>query len=56
MSLFSRRSERTPLDGVDAVLADLVRPGDLLLTLGEGDITTVGPRLLERLAASSVEG
>ncbi|GAA1733205.1 UDP-N-acetylmuramate--L-alanine ligase [Aeromicrobium alkaliterrae] len=44
-------SEGGPIDRLDAVLADLVRPGDLLLTLGAGDITRVGPRLLERLGA-----
>ncbi|KAF4408402.1 MULTISPECIES: UDP-N-acetylmuramate--L-alanine ligase [Streptomyces] len=32
------------------VLRDLVRPGDLVLTMGTGDITTVGPRLLDELA------
>jgi len=42
-------SEGGPVADLDGVLADIVRPGDLLLTLGAGDITTVGPRLLERL-------
>jgi UDP-N-acetylmuramate--alanine ligase len=32
-------------------LAELVRPGDLVLTLGAGDVTTLGPRLLELLQA-----
>ena len=49
-------SEGGPVVGLDAVLADLVPPGDLLLTLGAGDITTVGPRLLDRLAATPVDG
>jgi UDP-N-acetylmuramate--alanine ligase len=31
-------------------LADLVRPGDLVLTLGAGDITMVGEETLERLS------
>ncbi|MFK5633806.1 UDP-N-acetylmuramate--L-alanine ligase [Ornithinimicrobium sp. LYQ103] len=31
------------------VLRDLVRPGDLVVTVGAGDVTTVGPRLLELL-------
>lgn len=30
-------------------LASLVRPGDLVVTVGAGDVTTVGPRLLELL-------
>lgn len=30
-------------------LADLVRPGDLVLTLGAGDVTEVGPALVSRL-------
>ena len=35
-------------DAPDA-LAALVRPGDLVLTLGAGDVTTVGPALAQRL-------
>jgi UDP-N-acetylmuramate--alanine ligase len=35
------------------VLARLVRPGDLVLTMGAGDVTTVGPRLLAVLAERS---
>ena len=38
-----------PVVGLADVLVDVVRPGDLLLTLGAGDVTTVGPALLERL-------
>ncbi len=34
-----------------AALLELVRPGDLVLTLGAGDITLVGPLLLDELAA-----
>ena len=48
------------LDGAEAIsggdilglperLAELIRPGDLLLTLGAGDITTVGPKVLDLL-------
>jgi UDP-N-acetylmuramate--alanine ligase len=36
-------------------LAALVRPGDLVLTLGAGDITMVGEETLERLADGAVE-
>jgi UDP-N-acetylmuramate--alanine ligase len=39
------------LDEALSRLAELVRPGDLVLTLGAGDVTTVGPRLLELLRA-----
>ena len=31
------------------LLTDLAEPGDLVLTMGAGDITAVGPQLLERL-------
>ena len=37
-----------------AVLADLVRPGDLVITLGAGDVTLVGPELARLLAPSDV--
>ena len=39
-----------PVDQLHRVLLDELRDGDLLLTLGAGDITTVGPRVLEGLA------
>ena len=45
------RAHGTPATYVEAVgdapavLAGLVRPGDLVLTLGAGDVTTVGPAL-----------
>ena len=39
------------LRAVPAVLARTAAPGDLVLTLGAGDVTTVGPRLLELLDA-----
>jgi UDP-N-acetylmuramate--alanine ligase len=37
------------LRDIAALLADLVRPGDLVLTTGAGDVTQVGPALLDRL-------
>jgi UDP-N-acetylmuramate--alanine ligase len=36
---------RTP-----AELVERARPGDLVLTLGAGDVTLVGPEVLELLA------
>lgn len=39
------------LDDLAAELARRARPGDLVLTLGAGTITTVGPRVLELLRA-----
>jgi UDP-N-acetylmuramate--alanine ligase len=32
---------------------DISRPGDLILTLGAGDVTHLGPELLRRLAAGT---
>jgi UDP-N-acetylmuramate--alanine ligase len=40
------------VDDVPVALAGLVRPGDLVLTLGAGDITTVGPLLVSLLEAA----
>jgi UDP-N-acetylmuramate--alanine ligase len=40
-----------PVEGLAAVLFPELRPGDLLLTLGAGDITTVGPEVLAALGA-----
>lgn len=35
---------------VPGLLAGLTRPGDLVLTLGAGDVTEIGPLVLERLS------
>jgi UDP-N-acetylmuramate--alanine ligase len=35
------------IDAIVAALPEIVRPGDVLLTLGAGNITTVGPRFLD---------
>lgn len=43
------------LDGLPALLTELVRDGDLLLTLGAGDITTVGPKVLALLQKGDEE-
>ena len=41
-----------PVETLAELLVPELQPGDLLLTLGAGDITTVGPRVLALLAAS----
>ncbi len=52
-----RRATRVPvhvvrsLDDVPAVTARLVRPGDVVLTLGAGSVGTVVPRILAELQA-----
>jgi UDP-N-acetylmuramate--alanine ligase len=43
------------LDAAVAALLDLLRPGDVLLTLGAGDSYKVGECILARLQASSIE-
>jgi UDP-N-acetylmuramate--alanine ligase len=35
---------------VPAVVAGMTEPGDLVLTMGAGDVTDLGPRILDRLA------
>jgi UDP-N-acetylmuramate--alanine ligase len=40
------------LDDVPSALAARARPGDLVLTLGAGSVTEVGPRLLELLGGA----
>ena len=45
-------------DRLDAahVIADLARPGDVVLTVGAGDVTQLGPAVLARLAARVATG
>ncbi|WP_067462864.1 UDP-N-acetylmuramate--L-alanine ligase [Actinomadura macra] len=44
------RAVYVPLrDEVPPVVADLARPGDVVITLGAGDVTRLGPKILERL-------
>jgi UDP-N-acetylmuramate--alanine ligase len=38
-----------PLTAVPAVIADLAKPGDLVLTMGAGDVTTLGPKIVAAL-------
>jgi UDP-N-acetylmuramate--alanine ligase len=40
-----------PLAAVPAVIADLAKPGDLVLTMGAGDVTTLGPVIVAALQA-----
>lgn len=44
---------RGPRDDLADALADAVRSGDVVLTVGAGDITRTGPELLERLGEGS---
>jgi hypothetical protein len=37
-------------------LPDQLAEGDLVLTLGAGDVSSLGPRLLEALSAANGEG
>ena len=37
---------------IDHVI-DISRPGDLVITLGAGDVTQLGPELLRRLEAGT---
>lgn len=41
------------LDDVPAVLVPDLRPGDLVLTMGAGDITTLGPRIIAALGGAN---
>jgi UDP-N-acetylmuramate--alanine ligase len=34
---------------VTAVIAEIAKPGDVVLTMGAGDVTTLGPQLVETL-------
>ncbi|MEU9559314.1 UDP-N-acetylmuramate--L-alanine ligase [Streptomyces fumanus] len=46
-------AEVTPLSdqaGAPAAVAGMARPGDLVLTMGAGDVTDLGPLILDRLA------
>jgi UDP-N-acetylmuramate--alanine ligase len=38
-----------PVEHVAGVVAPHLQPGDLVLTLGAGDVTTVGPQILALL-------
>jgi UDP-N-acetylmuramate--alanine ligase len=40
---------------VPALVASLARPGDLVLTIGAGDVTQIGPHVLELLGTSAIQ-
>jgi UDP-N-acetylmuramate--alanine ligase len=45
-------AEVTPVhdtDGAPSVIAGMARPGDLVITMGAGDVTDLGPHILDRL-------
>jgi UDP-N-acetylmuramate--alanine ligase len=44
------------LDGAAAALVGLAEPGDLVVTLGAGNVTEVGPKVLELLRAGREPG
>jgi len=44
------------LADVPARLADLVRPGDLVVTMGAGDVTVLGPELITELERRAAPG
>jgi UDP-N-acetylmuramate--alanine ligase len=50
-----RLAWRGTRDALASALAASVVPGDLVLTVGAGDVTKVGPALLDELAHSSAE-
>lgn len=43
------------LDSALTAVSDLIRPGDVVFTLGAGDITTLGPRIVNSLEALDVD-
>jgi UDP-N-acetylmuramate--alanine ligase len=50
-----RKRHVATLDDAAQALVDLARPGDLVLTLGAGTVTEVGPKVLQLLAAQAEE-
>jgi UDP-N-acetylmuramate--alanine ligase len=42
-------------NGLPAVVADLAKPGDLVLTMGAGDVTALGPLIVSAIADRSGE-
>jgi UDP-N-acetylmuramate--alanine ligase len=54
VALPDQRVRYVPLwDDVAATLAGLAGPGDLVVTLGAGDVTRIGPLVLAELAAAT---
>jgi UDP-N-acetylmuramate--alanine ligase len=46
-------SWRGPRDALSAALAPSLRPGDLVITMGAGDVTRCGPEVLQLLRGSA---
>src|SRR5216117_949171 len=42
-------------EGIGAHVCEITRPGDIVLTLGAGDVSQLGPEILQRLDADSQE-
>ena len=40
-------------DAIPEVIAGMAKPGDLVLTMGAGDVTDLGPKILSRLSAQA---
>ncbi|MBW1600688.1 UDP-N-acetylmuramate--L-alanine ligase [Streptomyces sp. JJ66] len=54
----THRADVTPVAGMAAVpdaVAGMARPGDLVLTMGAGDVTEAGPKILARLGEGGGE-
>ncbi|HYK33360.1 MAG TPA: UDP-N-acetylmuramate--L-alanine ligase [Streptosporangiaceae bacterium] len=43
-------------DAVPAAVADMAKPGDVVLTMGAGDVTKLGPRIVATLRSRDGEG
>jgi UDP-N-acetylmuramate--alanine ligase len=52
-----RRARYLPrAEEVPQAVADVARPGDVVLTMGAGDVTSLGPLLVSALSAGSGAG
>lgn len=54
----SHGADVTPAPGaadVPGIIAGMAKPGDLVVTMGAGDVTELGPRILEKLTPARLE-